>query len=386
MNTTKRSFLKLSLLSAGLLVAPFGFAGAESAHTRAPHNASVSISVFVNSGLNNPRGLRFGPDGDLYVAEGGTGGTNPAKCNGVPYIVPTVGPYTGSDTGGRISRIDRDGNRTTVTDTLPSSQTAPIPGPLVSGVADIAFIDGKMYGLLAGAGCSHGVTIPNGVVRVHPKDGTWKLIADLSAFQQANPVKNPNDDPKTGDFEPDGTWWSMVAVHDDLYAVEPNHGEMVKITTKGKITRVIDISASQGHVVPTSIAYDDGAFYVSNLGTFDPDQLNTQSIFKITPRGRLSVVGTGFSKVLGLAIDRRDRLYLLETSYSTTSPGPEPFTGRLIRIQPNGRQEVLDTNNMLMFPTGMTFGPDGALYISNFGFGGPPGAGQILRVKLSDDD
>jgi sugar lactone lactonase YvrE len=163
---------------------------------------------------------------------------------------------------------------------------------------------------------------------------------------------------------------------------------MVKITTKGKITRVIDISASQGHVVPTSVAYDDGAFYVSNLGTFDPDQLNTQSIFKITRHGRLSVVATGFSKVLGLAIDRRDRLYVLETSYSTVSPGPVPFSGRLIRVEPNGHQEILidGTSNMLVFPTGMTFGPDGALYISNFGFGFPPGSGQILKVKLGEDD
>jgi sugar lactone lactonase YvrE len=383
MNTTKRSLLKLSALSACLAAAPFGLAGAASAHSKAPRNASVSISVFVHSGLNNPRGLRFGPDGYLYVAEGGTGGTNPA-CS----VVQAVGPYTGSDTGGRISRIDRHGHQTTVTDTLPSSQTNKESGGLVSGVADIAFIDGKMYALLAGAGCSHGVSIPNGVVRVHPKDGKWELIADLSAFQQANPVKNPNNDPKTGDFEPDGTWWSMVAVHDDLYAVEPNHGEMVKITTKGKITRVIDISASQGHVVPTSVAYDDGAFYVSNLGTFDPDQLNTQSIFKITRHGRLSVVATGFSKVLGLAIDRRDRLYVLETSYSKDSPGPVPFSGRLIRVEPNGRQEILidGTSNMLVFPTGMTFGPDGALYISNFGFGFPPGSGQILKVKLGEED
>ena len=36
--------------------------------------AAVHISVFA-SGFNNPRGLTFGPDGDLYVAEGGLGGT-----------------------------------------------------------------------------------------------------------------------------------------------------------------------------------------------------------------------------------------------------------------------------------------------------------------------
>jgi hypothetical protein len=32
-------------------------------------------------------------------------------------------------------------------------------------------------------------------------------------------------------------------------------------------------------------------------------------------------------------------------------------------------------------PTGMTFGPDQALYISNFG-AAPTGAGQILRVVV----
>ena len=36
-------------------------------------------------------------------------------------------------------------------------------------------------------------------------------------------------------------------------------------------------------------------------------------------------------------------------------------------------------------PTGMTFGPDGALYVSNVGFGAPPmGLGQILRIKLGN--
>ena len=241
-----------------------------------------------------------------------------------------------------------------------------------------------MYALLAGAGCSHGVSTPNGVARIH-RDGTWELIADLSAFQQANPVKTPNP----GDFEPDGTWWSMVAIHDDLYAVEPNHGELDKITTHGNITRVIDISASQGHVVPTSIVHHRGSFFVSNLGTFDPNQLNAQSIFEISPGGHLRVVASGLSKVLGLAFDERGRLYVLETSYSTTDSGPVPGSGRLLRLGHNGRQEVLidSSSGLLTFPTGMTLGPDGALYISNVGFGPPPvGLGQILRVELGDDD
>ena len=346
---------------------------------------SANVSVLA-MGLNNPRGLTFGPDGFLYVAEGGypsgvltkatagLGGECSAGANG-------PGDYFGSTSGSRISRVDRDGNVTTFVDNLPSSEAS----GLASGVADVAFLGNTMYAILGGAGCSHGVpSIPNSVIRINP-DRSWTIIADLGAFQPAHPVAHPPD-PITGDFEPEGTWYSMIASRGALFAVEPNHGELDKITTDGKITRVIDISASQGHAVPTVVT-DHGVFYVGNLGQFDPDQLNTQSVFQITPSGQLKVITTGLSKVLGLAFDGRDRLYVLETSYSTSDPGPEPGTGRLIRILPNGKQEILidSTSGMLVVPTGLTFGPDGALYISNIGYGAPPvGAGQILKVKITD--
>ena len=356
-----------------------------SSSTRA-QEPSVTVSPFA-TGLVNPRGLKFGPDGFLYVAEGGspTVPLTPAPTGlGGNCSVGAGGPgeYFGSPTGSRISRIDANGNVTTFVDILPSSEVA----GLVSGVADVAFIGNTMYAIFAGAGCSHGVfsspgvPIPNGVIRINP-DHSWTMIADLSTFLQTHPVAHPTD-PITGDFEPDGTWYSMIALRGDLYAVEPNHGELDKITTDGKITRVIDISASQGHVVPTVVG-DHGVFYVSNLGQFDPDQLNTQDVFQITPSGNLKVVATGFSKVLGLAFDGRARLYLLETS--TSSPGPVPATGRLIRILPNGQQQVLidsTPDDPLFFPTGLTIGPDGSLYISNHGFG-PPG-GEILKVEVKD--
>ena len=352
--------------------------------TAREHEPSVNVRLFA-TGLTNPRGLKFGPDGYLYVAEAGypTGTLTKAPAGlGGNCSAGASGPgdYFGSLTGSRISRIDSNGNVTTFVDNLPSSEAS----GLSSGVADIAFIDDTIYAIFAGAGCSHGVpTIPNEVIRIN-RHGSPTAIADLSAFVQTHPVANPTD-AITGDFEPDGTWYSMIAAHGDLYAIEPNHGELDKITTRGNISRVIDISASQGHVVPTAVAHR-GIFYVGNLGQFNPDQLNTQSVFQINPSGHLKVFATGLSKVLGVAFDDRDRLYVLETSYSTTNPGPIPGTGRLIRVLPDGKQEVLidSTSGDLVVPTAMTFGPHGALYISNVGYGAPTGAGQVLKVEIKD--
>lgn len=336
-------------------------------------DATGTWSVYA-TGLNNPRGLKFGPDGILYVAEGGTGGTNSTTGQCEQVVFP-VGPYTGSNTGGRISKITATGQRITVTDQLPSSRSNEIIGGDISGVSDIAFIGNTLYALLAGAGCSHGVaSVPNGVVRLNP-DNSWTLIADLSAWLQSHPVAHP----EPGDFEPDGTPYSMINVRGDLYVVEPNHGELLRVTTDGTITRVVDISASQGHIVPTTIAYH-GNFYVGNLRTF-PIVEGSSNIYKITPDGDIKVWVRGFTTVLGITFDQQKRMYVLENTVG--APFPAPGLGRITRVYPSGKKEVIATG--LSLPTAMTFGPDGKLYVSNMGFGPTAvGGGQVLKVEVPD--
>jgi DNA-binding beta-propeller fold protein YncE len=349
---------------------------------RSVHANGATVKVLF-TGLNNPRGLAFGPDGKLYVAEGGTGGTRTTTALQCQQV-PAVGPYSGGFTA-RISRINMRGVRTIVARGLPSDQTSSATGGLTSGVAAVAFRDGTLYGLESAAGCSHGLLgTYNSIFRV--RDGSTTPIANLSAFIKAHPtaVENP------GDFEPDGTWYSLVAVEGAFYAVEPNHGEVDRVTISGHISRLIDVSAAAlplglgfpvGHIVPTGLTFHNDSFYLTNLDVFDPGFQDKSRVFRITRDGGLRTVAGGLNAAVAVAFDSQGRLYALEAFTGFFAPAPSTVnTGMVVRLNDSGGWDTIASG--LNFPTAMTFGPDGNLYVSNCGFGCPAGAGQILRIDV----
>ena len=58
------------------------------------------------------------------------------------------------------------------------------------------------------------------------------------------------------------------------------------------------------------------------------------------------------------------------------------FGGEVRRVNADGTTSAVVSG--LMFPTAMTFGPDGALYVTNYGNESNDGQGQILRVVIGD--
>jgi sugar lactone lactonase YvrE len=165
----------------------------------------------------------------------------------------------------------------------------------------------------------------------------------------------------------------------------------------GSISVMIDISASQGHIVPTSSAERDGFFFVGNLNLFpiDPQWARVQTIatgfqgnqdfapgFAADYHGYHVIDSkAGFTTVVAVDFGPDGLLYVLELS---DAPGfPALGVGKVLRVRPSGVIEEVVTG--LSVPTGMTFGPDGQLYVSNFG-AAPAGAGaigQVLRFAIT---
>jgi hypothetical protein len=340
-----------------------------------PAAAAPTVTTYA-TGFTNPRGLTFGPDGLLYVAEAGVGGGQvPAEIDpDCPVDVNVFSPYTAGYSG-RVLRVLANGTTEIVADGLPSATDRTLTA---FGPTDVAFIGDTLYVLIEMGGCSHALpeNLP-AILRVNP-DGSTTSVANLNAWLAANPPFFIKDtDPLTTDLEPDGVFHSMFADGRYLYVVETNRGMLLRVDPrKGTIEKLYDMSIDEAEHNPIVMARRGNHFFVGTFGEdggtaelakFDKDFTGYTLPFQsLNP-----IVGLAWSgnRLYGVEMFPYDNQWATDAANLVTF---DPRTGE--------RREVLTA--FANYPGDMVRGPDGALYLSNqvITFSETGGDGSILRI------
>jgi hypothetical protein len=353
-----------ALLGAGVVGAP----SADAAMTPAAMTPAARPWT-VASGLDNPRGLAFGPHGELFVAEAGRGGSGPCRTGAEGDRV-CFGP------SGAISEIVR-GTPHRVVRRLPSLAAA--GGAQAIGPSDVT-VDryGRLY-YTVGLGADPSVRKQTSQLR-----GMAKLyrghsaVADVGAFEQRF---NP-DGVRPPDTNPNG----VLAVRGGELVVDAGGNSLLRADSRGHLSKVAtfpartvkgpDGKAVAMQAVPTSVVVGpDGAYYVGELTGF-PFPAGAARIWRVVPGHRPTVYATGFTNVIDLAWGGDHRLYVLEIAAHGLTSGDQD--GALLRVERHGPPTTI-VGHGLTAPGGLAIRGHDA-YVSNCSV--CAGKGSVLRYVL----
>jgi hypothetical protein len=286
---------------------------------------------------------------------------------------------------GSVTKVDRWGAERVQTGLLSIGVAA--EGDVV-GVDSLAFKHDRMYGIATGTcevpeGAPAELTDQLGKV-LRLEGGTdFEGVADVSAYECAN-----DPDGLGLDTDPYGI---AVAGH-RIYVADAAGNDVLKVDKhSGEVSLAAVLSTTeQPQPVPTSLAVGpDGNLYIGTLNFEGGPQ--GASVYKYDVRtGELSTYATGLTFITGLNFGCDGDLYVSEFSTGFGEMGPLP-DGDVVKIPWGGGaegREVIGAGS-LHFPTGVAY-HDGALYVSNWGIaggedtpeGGPGVHGQLVRIQL----
>jgi hypothetical protein len=353
-----------------------------------PAAADPGTTVLL-TGLDNPRGLTFAPNGALFVAEAGHGG---APCGAGPGL--TCYGLTGA-----VTRYWH-GEQARVATGLPSiafSAGAQARGPneiamhgsghavVTIGLEDVAANRDR----LQRDGLGYLVTISGNALMApasHLRTDEWAFDQDIAAYWQAAPVAKESDP------------FSILAVPDGFVMTDASANALMKVDANGDLSTIAffpsrpDRTPINTDSVPTTVTVGpDGAYYVGEfLGFAPPPAPGNANIYRVVSGEAPRIFCSGWNRIIDITFDDAGTLYVLEYAALANATGP----GTLWAVTPPPDPDSIDrtcpdrhrvaTGVPLDQPTSVAIGPDGALYVTNKSSRPPTAAGfpgEVLRIE-----
>jgi sugar lactone lactonase YvrE len=349
------------LVSLPFSLAPAALVLAQDATPLAMPPAGVTV---IASGLTNPRGFAWGPDGTLYLALAGTGGNQQVVIQSTPM------PLFEGQSASIVSVAN--GCTTALVDGLPSLHFADVGWTF--GISALAMLDGTLYALSTGGGASDS---PNGIYRVGP-DGSWTLFANLQMWFVDHPPTF-----RSPDYDPSGSLFDMEAGKDRLWITEAVGGRLLTVTPDGTITLVADLS--EGHMVPDGLALDGhGGAYVG-FETTPPYTDGSSKVVHVTADGKVTDAWTGLTALTDVEMGPDGMLYAAEMASNNLDQAPflRPNSGRVVRQTGPDSLEPVVTD--VPYPVYLGFDSAGTLYLDYpaFGENRGEGLGALVSIDIS---